>query len=77
MLDTLRQIAEEVGQATNLQGALNLVVGWVKQTMHAGACSVYLRDPGHGDFVLMATDGLRPESVHKIRLASGLRRWSA
>lgn len=71
MLDTLRQIAEEVGQATNLQGALNLVVGWVKQTMHAGACSVYLRDPGHGDFVLMATDGLRPESVHKIRLASG------
>jgi phosphotransferase system enzyme I (PtsP) len=71
MLDTLRQIAEEVGNTANLQEALGLIVGWVKQTMHAGACSVYLRDPGHEDFVLMATDGLRPESVLKVRLAPG------
>ncbi len=71
MLDTLRQIAEEVGHTTNLQQALGLIVGWVKQTMRAGACSVYLQDPGHGDFVLMATDGLRPESVLKVRLAPG------
>ncbi len=71
MLDTLRQIADEVGHANDLQGALNLVTGWVKQTMQVGVCSVYLRDPGQGDFVLMATDGLRPESVLKVRLAPG------
>ena len=71
MLDTLRQIAEEVGQTTNLQSALNLVVGWVKQTMHVGACSVYLWDPGQGDLILMATDGLKADSVFKVRLAFG------
>jgi len=71
MLNTLRQIAEEVGQAKDLQKALDLVVGWIRQTMQVGACSVFLKDPGQGDLVLMATDGLRPEAVHKIRLAIG------
>lgn len=71
MLDILRRIVHEVNAAGDLDEALELIVERVKSAMHADVCSVYLTDPVTGEHVLMATDGLRPGAVGKVRLASG------
>ena len=72
MLDSLRRIVQEVNSAHDLDEALALIVERVKSTMHTDVCSVYLADPESGEHVLMATDGLRPGAVGKVRLKRGL-----
>ena len=37
--------------------------------MQAGVCSVYLFDETDKRYVLMATEGLRQESIGKVRLS--------
>lgn len=69
MLETLRCIVQEVSSATNLDQALTIVVRRVKEATAVDVCSVYLIDPGTDQYVLMATDGLYPESVGRVRLA--------
>lgn len=68
MLNSLRSIVQEVNAARDLHKALGIIVTRVKQAMHTQVCSVYLRDPA-GDYVLMATDGLKTEAVGQVRLA--------
>ncbi len=68
MLDVLRRIVEEVNNAPNLDQALTAIVHRVKQAMSADVCSVYLSDENLKQHVLMATEGLNPESVGNIRL---------
>lgn len=69
MLDTLRRIVQEVSSAPNLDAALEMIVQRVKQAMAVEVCSVYLTDPIQKEHILMATEGLRPESVLMVRLA--------
>lgn len=69
MLDTLRRITQEVNVAANLEHALNIIVQRVKQFMGADVCSAFLLDRSDQRYVLMATDGLRPESVGKVRMS--------
>src|SRR5690554_1258227 len=71
MLDTLRRIVQEVNAARDLEQALTIIVTRVKQAMAADVCSVYLTDPTDQSQILMATDGLNPKSVGKVRLAPG------
>lgn len=68
MLETLRRIIQQVNAAHNLGQALEIIVRRVKQAMGADVCSVYLLDQEHQDHVLMASDGLNPEAVGKVRL---------
>ena len=68
MLDTLRRIVQEVSAAPNLDEALATIVHRVKAAMEVEVCSVYLTDNQQQEHVLMATDGLRPESVLMVRL---------
>ena len=68
MLETLKRIVQEVNAAENLNHALNLIVERVKQVMNSDVCSVYLADHIAQQNVLMATDGLNPNSVFQIRL---------
>ncbi|HKK06450.1 MAG TPA: phosphoenolpyruvate--protein phosphotransferase, partial [Gammaproteobacteria bacterium] len=68
MLDTLRRITQEVNSARNLDQALGIIVQRVKKAIAADVCSVYLTDHTQQQHVLMATDGLNPESVGKVRL---------
>jgi phosphotransferase system enzyme I (PtsP) len=70
MLDALQQIIQRVNAAANLREALEIVVHRVKGAMATDVCSVYVRDPVAAQYVLMATDGLNPGSVGRIRLAS-------
>lgn len=71
MLVTLRRVVQEVNAAPDLQGALEIIVRRVRQTMEADVCSVYLRDPVNGGHVLMATDGYNPDAVGRVRLGPG------
>ncbi len=71
MLETLRRIVQEVNAAQDLQQALTLIVERVRQVMQTDVCSVYLTDSASQQNVLMATEGLNPVSVGKVRLAAG------
>ena len=70
MLESLRTIVQEVNAAKDFSEVLRLIVHLVKQTMGAGTCSVYLYDAKADSYVLMATDGLNPDSVGKVCLPS-------
>lgn len=69
MLELLRRIVEEVNNAPNLDQALDVIVRRVKHAMSADVCSIYLTDELQKQHVLMATEGLNPDSVGNIRLA--------
>jgi len=71
MLETLRRIIEEVNCAPNLEQALTLIVRRVKQAMEVDLCSVYLADSARRQHVLMATEGLNPDSVGRVKLRFG------
>ncbi len=71
MLDALRRIVQEVSAAPDLGQALGLIVARVKEAMHADVCSVYLVDHQRREYVLMATEGLRPDAVGQLRLPFG------
>jgi len=68
MLDTLRRIVEDINATRDLGEALHLIVTEVKAALHTDVCSVYMTDPVRNEHVLMATDGLRPGAVGKVRL---------
>jgi phosphotransferase system enzyme I (PtsP) len=69
MLASLRNIVQEVNSARNLGEVLRIIVKEVREAMQAGVCSVYLFDQTDQRYVLMATEGLRQESIGKVRLA--------
>ena len=68
MLDLLRRIVQEVNRAENLDQALNVIVTRVKAAVNVDLCSVYLSDNHRQQNVLMASDGLNPESIGEVRL---------
>ncbi len=69
MLDILRRIVQEVNLANNLEQALNIIVRRVKNFMNVDVCSVFLINERDNEYVLMATDGLNPEAVGKVRMS--------
>ncbi|MEX1032159.1 MAG: phosphoenolpyruvate--protein phosphotransferase [Cellvibrionaceae bacterium] len=76
MLQSLRNIVQEVNAARDLKTVLDIIVTRVKAAMATEVCSVYLRD-GDGKYLLMATDGLNQDAVGKVRLGprEGLIGW--
>jgi len=70
MLNTLRQIIQEVNAAGGLEEALQIIVRRVRDAMNTQVCSVYLRDPASGRYVFRATQGLNAEQVGVASLAA-------
>ncbi len=68
MLESLRSIVQDVNAAKGFEAVLQIIVHRVKDVMSTSICSVYLYDAEDDAYVLMATDGLNPESVGKVRL---------
>ncbi len=68
MLEILSRIVQEVSAAANLAQALAITVARVRAAVSADACSVYLSERERGENVLMATEGLNPARVGKVRL---------
>ena len=68
MLNSLRQIVQEVNAAPDLATVLNIIVTRVKSTMDTDVCSVYLRNKSDV-YVLMATEGLNKSAIGLVELA--------
>jgi len=71
MLNTLHSIVNAVNKAPGLQEALSVLVVAVKDAIACDVCSIYLLDENARSNVLMATIGLAPEAVGKVRLPMG------
>ena len=71
MLETLRNIVQEVNAAEGLNDALQIIVKRVRDAMGTEVCSVYMRDEASGRFVFRATEGLNPLQVGEASLAPG------
>ena len=68
MLNVLRSIVQEVNAAPDLGSALNLIVERVHQSMDTEVCSIYLLNMEARQYILMATKGLNPEAIGKVRM---------
>jgi phosphotransferase system enzyme I (PtsP) len=68
MLNLLRRIVQEVNSAPGLDQALRVIVTSVKDAMATEVCSIYLLDPDTNRYILMATEGLNPDSIGKVTL---------
>ncbi len=68
MLNVLRSIVQEVNAAPDLNSALTLIVERVHQSMDTEVCSIYLLDPESHQYILMASKGLNPDAIGKVRL---------
>jgi phosphotransferase system enzyme I (PtsP) len=71
MLAKLQEIVQRVNAAAGLHEALEIIVHRVKAAMDTDACSIFVRDPAAPQYVLMATEGLNPSAVGKIRMSAG------
>jgi len=69
MLSALRSVVQKVNAAPDLERAMAALVACVKAEMGTEVCSVYLLNPEKTHFVLMATEGLKAESVGQVSLA--------
>ncbi|KAA8733835.1 phosphoenolpyruvate--protein phosphotransferase [Acinetobacter qingfengensis] len=67
-LETLRRIVQEVDASPSLHEALDVMVDQVAQAMNVEVCSIYLLDERNHRYILMASHGLRPESVGNVSL---------
>jgi phosphotransferase system enzyme I (PtsP) len=68
MLKTLRRIIQEVASAQDFNEALNIMVQRVAKALDSQACSIFLLDRVHNEYVLIATQGLNPQAVGKVRV---------
>jgi len=66
----LRRLREIMAEQTSAQMRLNKLVSVIASNMVAEVCSIYLRRAGKV-LELFATEGLRPDAVHKTRLKEG------
>lgn len=77
MLNTLRQIVEEIGHIPVLEEALQRVSSMLRSAMQVDSCAIYLADNENQCFVLVATEGLAKEAIGKttIGFAEGIVGW--
>ena len=71
MLDALRQIVQDTGNAPGFRAALDLLVARVSRILDTEVCSIYLRDESSDRFYFVANEGLNPDMIGKASLASG------
>lgn len=71
MLGQLRSIVQEVNAAKDLQSALDIIVHRVRSALGTQVCSIFLLDKDINSHVLMASEGLRKESVGRVSLEVG------
>jgi phosphotransferase system enzyme I (PtsP) len=68
MLKTLHRIIQEVTSIPDFRDALSVMVKRIAKALDTQACSIFLLDRRHGEYVLMATYGLNPQAVGKVRI---------
>ena len=71
MLETLRRIVQAVSSASDLDQAARIIVRRVMDVMSVDMCSIFLSDESTSQYLLMATEGLAPDVVGRVRVAQG------
>ncbi len=71
MLAILQRIIQEVSQANDIERALAIIVKRVKEAMKVDVCSAYLSNESQHRHILMASDGLNPQSIGRAGLVFG------
>jgi phosphotransferase system enzyme I (PtsP) len=71
VLERLRSIVQKVNAARDLQSALDIIVHKVRLALDTQVCSVFLLDKDINAHVLMASDGLKKDSVGHVSLEAG------
>jgi phosphotransferase system enzyme I (PtsP) len=66
MLADWREIIREVSIASNLEEALSILIGRVKESLPVDAFAVYLTGAEAGQYVLKASDAARPEAKGQV-----------
>lgn len=69
MLKILRRIVQEVSSVNSAEEVLQIIVERVRSAMETQACSVFLLDKEKQHFIMMATEGLRPEAIGKVSVS--------
>lgn len=68
MLRILRRIIQELSGARDFKEALTIFVKRIAKAFDTQACTIFLLDQRRSEYVLMATQGLNPQAVGKIRI---------
>lgn len=68
MLTVLRQIIQEVSDADHFNQALEIMVQRIASALATEACTIFLLDRSQDEYVLVATHGLNPDAVNKVRV---------
>ena len=71
MLETLRNIVQDVNLAPTFRAALDLIVAQVREAMGVEVCSIYLVDPTRDRFLFVATEGLNKDAIGHLYLERG------
>jgi len=71
MLKLLQKITQEVNSAPSMEVALDVVVSRIRESLQADACSVFLCDEHHAEYILAATKGLNEDQIGKARIKFG------
>lgn len=71
MLKLLRKILQDVLTAPDFLTALQVMVARVKEALETETCSIFLLDETTREFVLVATEGLKPSAIKAVRLKLG------
>ncbi|TLY48519.1 MAG: phosphoenolpyruvate--protein phosphotransferase [Gammaproteobacteria bacterium] len=67
MLKILRRIVQEISAAQSFKEALRTLVRRIREALNTQSCTVFLLD-SEKNYVLLATEGLNPRCVGKVRL---------
>lgn len=68
MLTVLRHIIQEVSSAEDFNEALEIMVKRIANALSTQACSIFLLDRHHGEYILAATQGLNKAAVGKVKV---------
>src|SRR4051794_10087167 len=68
LLLTLEEISQLVSHSHDPQQTLANIVHLIQNRFHSEVCSVYLLQHESRDLVLVATVGLRPEGIGRVRM---------
>lgn len=71
MLNVLRRIVQEINAAEHFSEALQILVERVREAIATHACTVFLVDKKTHEYVLLATDGLNPNTIGRMRMKQG------
>ena len=68
MIRVLKEILQEMENISDYKESFEMMVKRIAHALSTDACSIFLLDRHHGEYVLVATYGLNQQAVGKVRI---------